>query len=50
MSRTEAVIAFNKSKARLYDKTLSQGAYRAAVEQSDVAWRILQQATNEDGQ
>lgn len=50
MSRIQAVIEFDAARLRLRDKTLSQGAYRAAVEESDAAWRILQQAANESGQ
>jgi hypothetical protein len=50
MSRVQAVIAFNKSKSRLYDKTLSQGQYIAACADSDAAYAVLLQAANEDGQ
>jgi hypothetical protein len=50
MSRVQAVIAFNKSKSRLYDKTLSQGQYIAACADSDSAYAVLLQAANEDGQ
>jgi hypothetical protein len=50
MTRNEAVMEFDAARLRLRDKTLSQSAYRAAVEESDAAWRILQQAANESGQ
>jgi hypothetical protein len=50
MSRVQAVIAFNKSKSRLYDKTLSQGQYIAAVAESDAAYLDLLRAAYEDSQ
>jgi hypothetical protein len=50
MSRIQAAIEFDRSKAKLSNKALSQSQYRAAVAESDAAWRILQQAANESGQ
>lgn len=50
MSRIQAAIEFDRSKAKLYNKTLSQSQYRAAVEQSDAAWKELLAASNESGQ
>jgi hypothetical protein len=45
-----AIIAFNRSKAKLYTPKTSRGQYEQAVAESDAAWRILQQAANESGQ